>query len=219
VIAPPEFVTLQQGLRLDINHRTLKIDQWFAVGRDASQALLDRLAARESELRARVEGVGGRVLPGPGESSGASAATADMGVARAFQLLRACISMFAQGRDGSKVAWERFKPGDPSALRLLALRIMDARRTVAVLRSSPQPLAGGWVDSLCSSRDRLDELNEASSGPDGAGAEGADKSRGASVGRRPFPRTGGRSASATASWSRSALSVLSAPSSSPPSPE
>ena len=139
MIAPPEFATLEHGLRLDINHSTLEIDLWFAVGRDAPKALLDRHAAREAELRTRVEGVGGLVLPGPGESSGASAATADMGVAQAFQLLRARISMFAQGRDGGVSVWRRFGPGDPSALRVLALRIENARRTVAVLRSSPPP--------------------------------------------------------------------------------
>ena len=97
---------------------------------------------------------------------GASVATADMGVAQAFQLLRACISMFAQGRDGGgEGIWKRFGPGDPRALRVLALSIEDARRTVSVLRGSPQPLVDGWVDSLRSRRDRLGELVEATRGP------------------------------------------------------
>ena len=102
VIVPPEFVTVEHALRLDINHSTPEIDLWFSVGRVASQALFGRLAAREADLRARVVAAGGRVLPGPGDSSEASRATANMGVAQAFQLLRARISMFAQGRDGGE---------------------------------------------------------------------------------------------------------------------
>ena len=62
-----------------------------------------------------------------------------MGVAQAFQLLRARISMFAQGRDGGEGVWMRFDPGDPSALRVLASSAEDARRKVSVLRGSPQP--------------------------------------------------------------------------------
>ena len=51
--------------------------------------------------------------------------------------------MFAQGRVGGEGVWERLGPGDLSALRAFALGIEDARRTVAVLRGSPQPLADG----------------------------------------------------------------------------
>ena len=120
-----------------------------------------------------------------------------MGVAQAFQLLRACISMFAQGRDGGEGVWKRFGPGDPSALRVLALSIEDARRTVSVLRGSPQPLVDGWVDSLRSRRDRLGELVGATRGPDRASAAGAGEPGGAGVGRCPLPGTGGGSASTT----------------------
>lgn len=102
VRAPPELVTVEQGLRLGIVHATLEIELWFTVGQDASQELLDRLAAREVELRARVEGVGGRVLPEPGEPGGAGASTTGTGVAEAFRLLRARIRMFAQGRVGGE---------------------------------------------------------------------------------------------------------------------
>ena len=36
VIAPPEFVTTEHALHLDIYHSTLEIDLWFSVGRGAS---------------------------------------------------------------------------------------------------------------------------------------------------------------------------------------
>ena len=58
-LAPPEFATVESALRLDIDHSMLMIDLWFKVGRDASQELLDRLAAREVGLRARVVAAGG----------------------------------------------------------------------------------------------------------------------------------------------------------------
>ena len=115
-----------------------------------------------------------------------------MGVAQAFQLLRARISMFAQGRDGGEGVWMRFDPGDPSALRVLASSAEDARRTVPTLRGSPQPLADGWVNSLRSRRDQLGELVGATCGPGGAGTTGAGEPGGAGVGRCPFPGTGGR---------------------------
>ena len=105
--------------------------------------------------------------------------------------------MFAQGGDGGEGVWERFGPGDPSALRVLALSTEDARRTVAVLRGSPQPVVDGLVDSLRSRRDRLGELVEATRGPDRAGVAGADEPEGADVGRCLLPGTGGRSAPTT----------------------
>ena len=86
------------------------------------------------------------MLPGPGDPSEASGATASLSVVQAFQLLRAHISMFAQGRDGGEGIWGRFDLGDPSALRVHASGVGDARRTVSTLRGSPQPLADGWVD-------------------------------------------------------------------------
>ena len=141
------------------------IDLLFLGGRAASQEQLGRLTARGRDLHARV-------VSWRASARGPSWATASQGVVQANQLLRARISMFAQGRDGGEGFWMRFDHGDTSALRALASCIADAQLSVSALRGSPQPLAGGWVGWLRSRREMLGEPVGAACGSDGTGTPG-----------------------------------------------
>ena len=111
----------QARLLHGLDHNVLLVDVLSVVGRPVSQVLLDRLAERGRELRARVELSHGRVPAGPDDLGESHCGAPPNGRAvLTCQQLRARISIIAVRRACGTEAGPQADPDDIGALRFLA---------------------------------------------------------------------------------------------------